>query len=342
MVDCTKAKELIAWIYWTQTDPAAATIAQANKLIVAGQSAPVRRAILTFIANITCHGLPVSELAYCINNGTICSDRGTCFNSACACDSGYTGTYCQTVIIKATSSGSDNVQVTLLAVFLPVFAGILLLCILLGFVMFYWRARYWSKKEVWEIPYSEVQLGDTLGQGGFGSVYKCEWRGTQVAVKVLADGVKVTKEIERNFHDEVAIMSSLRHPNVVLFMGACTKPPRMFIIMELMALGSLFELLHNELIPDIPSQLRMKMLYQAAKGMHFLHSSGVVHCDLKSLNLLLDSKWNLKVSDFGLTKVKSELLKHNAQAAGAIGTIQWTAPEVLAETEAVDYVLADV
>jgi serine/threonine protein kinase len=67
------------------------------------------------------------------------------------------------------------------------------------------------------------------------------------------------------------------------------------------------QLLHNELVPAIPLQLCLKMAYQAAKGMHFLHSSGIVHRDLKSLNLLLDNKWNLKVSDFGLTKFKADL-----------------------------------
>lgn len=105
---------------------------------------------------------------------------------------------------------------------------------------------------------------------------------------------------------------------MVLFMAASTKSPKMCIIMELMGLGSLFDvlfvssfdqsislladydyslwqLLHNELIPDIPFVLKAKMAYQAAKGMHFLHSSGIVHRDLKSLNLLLDNKWNVKV-----------------------------------------------
>jgi serine/threonine protein kinase len=55
------------------------------------------------------------------------------------------------------------------------------------------------------------------------------------------------------------------------------------------------QLLHNELVPELPNALKAKMAYQAAKGMHFLHSSGIVHRDLKSLNLLLDSKWNVKV-----------------------------------------------
>ena len=55
------------------------------------------------------------------------------------------------------------------------------------------------------------------------------------------------------------------------------------------------QLLHNELILELPFELKAKMAYQSAKGMHFLHSSGIVHRDLKSLNLLLDAKWNVKV-----------------------------------------------
>lgn len=90
-------------------------------------------------------------------------------------------------------------------------------------------------------------------------------------------------------------MTALRHPNVVLFMAASTKAPKMCIVMEYMSLGSLYEvrlvrsliaaqdtysgssskLLHNELISDsIPHLLKIKMAYQASKGMHFLHSSG--------------------------------------------------------------------
>jgi serine/threonine protein kinase len=97
------------------------------------------------------------------------------------------------------------------------------------------------------------------------------------------------------------------------------------------------------------------MAFQAAKGMHFLHSSGIVHRDLKSLNLLLDNKWNIKVlygfgtlryslvatliimiiihhydhhqvSDFGLTTFKGNIKRGGAQVAMA--TVHWTAPEV--------------
>lgn len=84
--------------------------------------------------------------------------------------------------------------------------------------------------------------------------------------------------------------------------------------------------------------LKVKLLHQAAKGMHFLHSSGIVHRDLKSLNLLLDLKWNLKVADFGLTKFKSAVNKEDMPT----GTVPWMAPEVLDDEEDTDYMLADV
>ncbi len=66
------------------------------------------------------------------------------------------------------------------------------------------------------------------------------WKGTEVAVKVMATK-DVNKDAERGFRDEVRVMTALRHPNVVLFMAACTKPPRMCIVMELMSLGSLYD-----------------------------------------------------------------------------------------------------
>jgi serine/threonine protein kinase len=85
------------------------------------------------------------------------------------------------------------------------------------------------------------------------------------------------------------------------------------------------------------------MAYQASKGMHFLHSSGIVHRDLKSLNLLLDTKWNVKVSDFGLTKFKEDIGKSGGGRSGDVaGSVHWTAPEVLNESADVDLILADV
>jgi serine/threonine protein kinase len=88
--------------------------------------------------------------------------------------------------------------------------------------------------------------------------------------------------------------------------------------------------------------LKVKLAYQAAKGMHFLHSSGIVHRDLKSLNLLLDAKWNVKVSDFGLTRLKQEIKTGREGGNEGLGSIPWTAPEVLNDQPQLDFVLADV
>jgi serine/threonine protein kinase len=65
-----------------------------------------------------------------------------------------------------------------------------------------------------------------------------------------------------------------------------------------------------------------------------------VHRDLKSLNLLLDSKWNVKVSDFGLTKFKDDI--KGGGGTDHAGSVHWTAPEILNETPDVDFILADV
>lgn len=78
------------------------------------------------------------------------------------------------------------------------------------------------------------------GAGGYGEVYRARWRGTEVAVKMIPPA-SFTKEAARSFIDEVRVMTALRHPNVVLFMAACTKPPKLYIVMEYMTLGSLYE-----------------------------------------------------------------------------------------------------
>ncbi len=112
----------------------------------------------------------------------------------------------------------------------------------------------------------------------------------------------MSKDIERNFKEKVKVIISLYHLNVVLFIAAYVKLPIMCIVIEYMALGSMFDILYNDLLSYLPQKLTIRMAYQAARKLHFLHSSDIVYCNLKSLNLLLDSKWQVKVSDFSLTK----------------------------------------
>jgi serine/threonine protein kinase len=117
--------------------------------------------------------------------------------------------------------------------------AICLACILLLVVLLLRRTQ--RRRHEWDIDWAELELGEELGMGGHGEVFKAKWRGTEVAVKVLASNVAVTKEMQRCFTEEVLVMTKLRHPNVVLFMAASTKPPKMCIVMEFMALGSLYD-----------------------------------------------------------------------------------------------------
>jgi len=320
----------VDWIYWTQTSSSAYSTALANRVIVSSQAQPLYVHMLDVITNVTCDGAYVSSLYGCVSKGTICSNQGTCNSGMCSCNPGYTGSYCQSPLSQASSS---SVLAPILASILAVIFLLVLLLILAGFLFFFLSRR--KRTESWEISIDEIQKGDLLGE-----VYKATWKGSEVAVKCLpADNL--SKAAIANFAEEATTMSHLRHPNVVLFMAACTKPPNMCIVMEFMALGSLYDLIHNDLIPDIPIQLKVKIIYQAAKGMHFLHSSGIVHRDLKSLNLLLDSKWNVKVSDFGLTRLKSSI-KAGRGEEQMQGSVPWMSPEVLEEKDQIDYCLADV
>jgi serine/threonine protein kinase len=117
-----------------------------------------------------------------------------------------------------------------------------LLALMLALLVFIKRRS--DKSDDWEIAYDELEVGEQLGAGGYGAVHKATWKGTEVAVKVMASE-KITKEMEKCFKDEVRVMTSLRHPNVVLFMAASTKAPKMCIVMEYMALGSLYDVRHR-------------------------------------------------------------------------------------------------
>ncbi|XP_057523598.1 serine/threonine-protein kinase EDR1 [Amaranthus tricolor] len=178
----------------------------------------------------------------------------------------------------------------------------------------------------WEIPWEDLQIGERIGIGSYGEVYRADWNGTEVAVKkfLVQD---LTGDVLVQFKCEAEMMIRLRHPNVVLFMGAVTRPPNLSILTEFLPRGSLYRLLHRS-GSQIDEKKRMKMALDVARGMNYLHTSHptVVHRDLKSPNLLVDKNWVVKVCDFGLSRLKHHtFLSSNSTA----GTPEWMAPEVL-------------
>ncbi|GMH39148.1 hypothetical protein BSKO_07046 [Bryopsis sp. KO-2023] len=174
---------------------------------------------------------------------------------------------------------------------------------------------------------SEIELQTRIGVGSFGEVFKGVWRGTDVAVKRFME-TDITKEMLKEFQAEVRIMMRLRHPNVLLFMGATVHPPNLCIVTQFLPRGSLFRLLHKTK-NAIDDRLRLRMAMDVAKGMWYLHSfrPPIIHRDLKTPNLLVDKDWTVKVCDFGLSRSKQNT--YLSAKEGAAGTPEWMAPEVL-------------
>lgn len=177
-----------------------------------------------------------------------------------------------------------------------------------------------------EIRWTDLKLLDKIGQGSYGMVYKAEWQGTDVAVKVFLEQ-ELHSEALQEFRAEVAIMLRVRHPNLVFLMGAVTRPPHLSIVTEFCTRGSIFRLLQRP-PRELTEQRRMMFAVDVAKGMLYLHKRNppVVHRDLKTPNLLVDKDWTVKVCDFGLSKLKHRTFLSSKSGAG---TPEWMAPEVL-------------
>lgn len=178
----------------------------------------------------------------------------------------------------------------------------------------------------WEIPWNDLQIGERIGIGSYGEVYRADWNGTEVAVKKFMNQ-DISGDALAQFKFEVEIMLRLRHPNVVLFMGAVTRPPNLSILTEFLPRGSLFKLLHRSNV-QVDEKRRLRMALDVAKGMNYLHTSHpvIVHRDLKTPNLLVDKNWLVKVCDFGMSRMKHHTFLSSKSTAG---TAEWMAPEVL-------------
>ncbi|KAL1338675.1 hypothetical protein AAHE18_10G228700 [Arachis hypogaea] len=168
----------------------------------------------------------------------------------------------------------------------------------------------------YDIPWEEIMMGERIGLGSYGEVYHGDWHGTEVAVKRFLDQA-ISGELLEEFKSEVQIMKRLRHPNVVLFMGAVTRPPNLSIVTEFLPRGSLYRLIHRP-NNQLDERRRLRMALDAARGMNYLHSCSpvIVHRDLKSPNLLVDKNWVVKVCDFGLSRMKHSTFLSSRSTAG--------------------------
>ncbi|WCJ23309.1 protein kinase family protein [Euphorbia peplus] len=178
----------------------------------------------------------------------------------------------------------------------------------------------------YEILWEDLKIGEQIGQGSCGTVYHALWYGSDVAVKVFSKQ-EYSEDVIDAFRQEVSLMKRLRHPNVLLFMGAVTSPQRLCIVTEFLPRGSLFRLLQRN-TTKLDWRRRVHMAMDIVRGMNYLHhfNPPIIHRDLKSSNLLVDKNWTVKVGDFGLSRLKHATFLTTKTGRG---TPQWMAPEVL-------------
>ncbi|URE23128.1 Universal stress protein family [Musa troglodytarum] len=163
------------------------------------------------------------------------------------------------------------------------------------------RYRKYSIEEI-EIATDQFSANLKIGEGGYGPVYRACLDHTPVAIKVLRpDAAQGRKQ----FQQEVEVLSSIRHPNMVLLLGAC--PEYGCLVYEYMDNGSLEDrLFRRGNTPPIPWSVRFKIAAEIATGLLFLHQAKpepLVHRDLKPGNILLDRNYVSKISDVGLARL---------------------------------------
>lgn len=163
------------------------------------------------------------------------------------------------------------------------------------------RYRKYSIEEI-EIATDYFSENLKIGEGGYGPVYRASLDHTPVAIKVLRPDAAQGR---RQFQQEVEVLSCIRHPNMVLLLGAC--PEYGCLVYEYMDSGSLEDrLFRRGSTPPIPWSVRFKIAAEIATGLLFLHQTKpepLVHRDLKPANILLDRNYVSKISDVGLARL---------------------------------------
>lgn len=235
------------------------------------------------------------------------------------------------------------------------------------------RANHTAGDSPFHIDYSSLKLGERIGSGAYGDVFRGTFLMSPVAVKMFhvnvarsagsGPGIYGDQDSEdpshmsrmvsmtalqrfasvnsqakyKNFLREVEMMSVVRHPNLVLYMGACGDPVTpLCIVSELFTGGSLYEYLHDDEDFRPPVMTSIHFGLSIARGMFYLHSSqpSILHRDLKSRNVLLSGRKGLGgdphavICDFGLCQLFGE----DGQGSGtapAMGTASYMAPDVV-------------
>ncbi|OQR85860.1 protein kinase [Achlya hypogyna] len=180
----------------------------------------------------------------------------------------------------------------------------------------------------WRINEGEVERIKVLSQGAFGEVWLGTYRGTTVAIKKLLPGRNSPREVQ-DFVNEILLMTSFNSPYIVSCIGVSWyRRSDMMLLVEFMDQGDLRTMLDNTPTSAFTVNSKLTIASAIAQGLVYLHSleTPVIHRDMKSRNVLLDSEMHTKLTDFGVSReITSETMTIG------IGTYRWMAPEILTD-----------
>ncbi|KAI9207839.1 kinase-like domain-containing protein [Polychytrium aggregatum] len=170
-----------------------------------------------------------------------------------------------------------------------------------------------------------------IATGAFGEVFIARYRNRDVAVKQLKERIGARELAD--FCQEVRVWYQLDHPHILPLLGACDKDEtgggslRPFMVSPFMPRGTLSTYVSDH---TPRSEERLRLLFQVAAGMAYLHSKDIIHGDLKANNILLDAGLNAVVTDFGMSKTRnaSSSVTQLAPGTHAGGTVLFMAPEM--------------
>uniref|UniRef100_A0A915APR1 Mitogen-activated protein kinase kinase kinase n=1 Tax=Parascaris univalens TaxID=6257 RepID=A0A915APR1_PARUN len=177
------------------------------------------------------------------------------------------------------------------------------------------------------IARDELELGEQLGAGAYGSVYRGIWK---------TKGREITVALKKVFmlEKEADILSKIRHRNIIQFFGVSQTNPDFFIVTEFAEGGSLYDYLHKAIDSEIDFDQIINWSLQVASGVAYLHYEApetIIHRDLKSKNVVMSRDLVCKLCDFGTSKN----LTHSWTAPTWGGTAAWMSPEIINQKDGI-------
>ncbi|KAL6985480.1 hypothetical protein U1Q18_018855 [Sarracenia purpurea var. burkii] len=251
----------------------------------------------------------------------------------------------------AKTGGSNDLSPTILAVILVIAVILFLVTVSLTFFMVreYRRKKLSRHLARWKLTsfrrfnftkadiLSGLTDNNLIGSGGSGKVYRVAAvnpSGNYVAVKRIWNNRKLDHKLEKEFRAEVEILGTIRHTNIVKLLCCISSEDSKLLVYEYMENQSLDKWLHGKntalvrhVVLDWP--MRLKIAVEAAQGLSYMHHDclpAVVHRDVKSSNILLDSEFKPRIADFGLAKILARKGEPNTMSA-VTGSFGYIAPE---------------